>query len=65
MKIYLNDKSFEFDGRHIQDLLDVLQKESTGVAVAIDQNIIPRSAWATTDLFVSCRVFIFESIAGG
>lgn len=65
MQIYLNDKPFEFDGRYVQDLIDTLQKESNGVAVAIDQNIIPRSAWATTDLLASCRVFIFESIAGG
>ncbi|WP_394179528.1 sulfur carrier protein ThiS [Marinomonas posidonica] len=65
MKIYLNDKPFEFDGRYVQDLIDTLKKESNGVAVAIDQNIIPRSAWATTDVLASCRVFIFESIAGG
>ncbi|RBO82696.1 sulfur carrier protein ThiS [Marinomonas aquiplantarum] len=65
MQIYLNDKPFEFDGRYVQDLIDTLQKESNGVAVAIDQNIIPRSAWETTDLLASCRVFIFESIAGG
>ena len=36
-----------------------------GVAVAIDGQVVPRSAWATTMLFRGAKVEIVSAAAGG
>tara|TARA_R110000744_G_scaffold85724_2_gene167505 strand:+ start:1033 stop:1221 length:189 start_codon:yes stop_codon:yes gene_type:complete len=61
----LNDAAFDFSGETLKDLLDSLGKETKGIAVAIDQQVVPKSLWSNTELNEQSQVFIFESIAGG
>ncbi|ETI61643.1 sulfur carrier protein ThiS [Marinomonas profundimaris] len=65
MNIMLNDVPFEFFGNTLTDLLDSLEKEAKGIAIAINQKVVPRSLWDRTELDEQSQVFIFESIAGG
>ncbi|MBJ7537740.1 sulfur carrier protein ThiS [Marinomonas transparens] len=65
MNIILNDEAFHFAGGTLLDLLAVLGKPIEGVAIAINQSIVPKSIWAETLLETDAQVFIFESIAGG
>ncbi|MEP7728965.1 sulfur carrier protein ThiS [Marinomonas primoryensis] len=65
MNIMLNDAPFDFSGETLKDLLDSLGKETKGIAVAIDQQVVPKSLWSNTELNEQSQVFIFESIAGG
>ncbi|TYL48044.1 sulfur carrier protein ThiS [Marinomonas sp. IMCC 4694] len=65
MKIVLNDAPYEFTGTTLQDLLAHLGKEGAGIAIAIDQQVVPKSVWQSTKLAERSQVFIFESIAGG
>lgn len=65
MNIMLNDAPFEFSGNTLTDLLDTLGKEAKGIAIAINQQVVPRSLWGRTELDEQSQVFIFESIAGG
>ena len=65
MQIFINDEAYEFKGANVQDLIEDLRKEGQGVAVAIEQTVIARSAWQSTLLKPESRIFIFESIAGG
>jgi sulfur carrier protein len=65
MNIMLNDAPFDFSGETLKDLLDSLGKETKGIAVAIDQQVVPKSLWSNTELNEKSQVFIFESIAGG
>jgi sulfur carrier protein len=65
MNIMLNDAPFDFSGDTLEDLLDSLGKETKGIAVAIDQQVVPKSLWSNTELNEQSQVFIFESIAGG
>ena len=65
MTLVVNDSPYEFEGETLVDLLAVLEKPTQGVAVAINQNIVPKSQWAVTELTEQSQVFIFESIAGG
>lgn len=65
MKIMLNDTSHEFVGETLQDLLTQLGKSEQGIAIAINQQVVPKSLWSSTDLNEQSQVFIFESIAGG
>lgn len=36
-----------------------------GVAVAIDREVVPRSAWATREIGTGARVEIVTAVAGG
>ncbi|MEL0613435.1 sulfur carrier protein ThiS [Marinomonas arenicola] len=63
--LYVNDSPLSFLGKTVMDLLHQLDKPSQGIAVAIDQTVVPKSMWATTMLESDMNVFIFESIAGG
>ncbi|MGJ8646834.1 MAG: sulfur carrier protein ThiS [Marinomonas colpomeniae] len=65
MNIILNDVPYEFSGNTLKDLLSALEKEEQGIAIAIDQQVIPKSQWQSTQLIERSQVFIFESIAGG
>ncbi len=65
MKIILNDKPHEFSGETLQDLLTQLDKGEQGIAIAINQQVVPKSLWRKTELNEQSQVFIFESIAGG
>ncbi|WP_111638962.1 sulfur carrier protein ThiS [Marinomonas shanghaiensis] len=65
MKIVLNEEPYEFVGNTLEDLLLELEKSQQGIAIAINQQVVPKSLWRTTKLNEQSQVFIFESIAGG
>ncbi|UTV97825.1 sulfur carrier protein ThiS [Marinomonas rhizomae] len=65
MKIMLNDTVHEFVGETLEDLLTQLGKTEQGIAIAINQQVVPKSLWRSTELNEQSQVFIFESIAGG
>ncbi|MBR7887993.1 sulfur carrier protein ThiS [Marinomonas sp. A79] len=65
MNILLNDSVYEFNGNNLHDLLKQLKKDTTGIAIALDQQVVPKSLWRTTELNEQSQVCIFESIAGG
>ena len=65
LRIRLNDQEHEFVGRTLQDLLEDLGREQQGIAIAVDQQVVPKSRWAQSELATGAQVYIFESIAGG
>jgi sulfur carrier protein len=71
MIIIVNDLPFDFSGKTLHELLDDLEKHNRfkqvaqGIAIAINQEVVPKSLWSTTELKEQSQVFIFESIAGG
>ncbi|SBS29869.1 Sulfur carrier protein ThiS [Marinomonas spartinae] len=65
MKIMLNDAPYEFTGKTLEDLVIELDKSQQGIAIALNQQVIPKSLWCSTGLDEQSLVFIFESIAGG
>jgi sulfur carrier protein len=46
------------------DLLDLPQRDR-GVAVAVDAEVVPRAAWATTILADGDRVEVLVAVQGG
>lgn len=65
MKLFVNDNELVFAGRTLADLLEQLGKPQQGLAIAINQQVVPKSLWEKTFLEDAMKVFIFESIAGG
>ena len=65
MKITVNNKETEFDGTSVSDLAVQLQLPEKGVAVAVNNEMIPRSEWSATPLAENANVVIIKAACGG
>jgi sulfur carrier protein len=68
MTIELNGERIEVpDGAHVGDAVAQTgaDPDRRGVAVAVDGEVVPRSAWATTALRDGQRVEVVGAIQGG
>ncbi|MEP1448467.1 MAG: sulfur carrier protein ThiS [Paraglaciecola sp.] len=66
MHIKLNNKSIQVDLTcTLQALLDSYQTSEAGVAVAINDTVIPHSSWPSTTLSEHDEITLFQAIAGG
>jgi sulfur carrier protein len=68
MKVILNgDEAVFDDGVTVAGALEALDLPAAGrgVAVAVDAEVVPRGAWAATELHEGARVEILRAIQGG
>ncbi|RAW94586.1 MULTISPECIES: sulfur carrier protein ThiS [unclassified Photorhabdus] len=66
MKITVNDQPMELMAPlAIQQLLEQLERTQPGMALAINQIIIPRSEWNTHQINDGDDILLFQAIAGG
>ena len=68
MNVVLNGEPKQFqDGATIAAALEALDLPGAGrgVAVAVDQEVVPRGQWAKTQLHEGARVEILRAIQGG
>jgi sulfur carrier protein len=68
MKVILNGEARELaDGATVADLVQVsdLAADRRGIAVAVDQEVVPRSAWDATELSEGQAVELLTAIQGG
>ncbi len=66
MQIRLNGEPLQLAGScSLEALLTTQDQLKAGVAVALNQQVIPRSQWTTTFLSDHDDVDLFRAIAGG
>ncbi|MBW8192238.1 sulfur carrier protein ThiS [Neiella marina] len=66
MKILVNDEAIELATRAtLSQLLEMLEQDLNGVAVAVNQNIVPQHDWRDYRLTDQDKVALFRAIAGG
>ncbi|MGB0883368.1 MAG: sulfur carrier protein ThiS [Flavobacteriales bacterium] len=67
MQVIVNQKPIEISETHsLSDLIQVLElKSSSGIAIALDQNIIPKSDWERTILKANQHIQIITASQGG
>ncbi|PWC09450.1 sulfur carrier protein ThiS [Brenneria roseae subsp. americana] len=66
MKITLNDETLELDKAiTIDALLTRLNRQQPGIALAINQTIIPRDTWSQHQVQDGDDILLFQAIAGG
>ncbi|MDF7666858.1 sulfur carrier protein ThiS [Orbaceae bacterium ESL0727] len=66
MSITINDIETEFyQPQTIIALLEQLKQPTIGIALAINQTIIPKDEWATYQVQDNDSIIIFQAIAGG
>ena len=52
-------------GARVPDALKVLGAPASGVAVAVDGQVVRRAAWATTERADGARVEVLTAVQGG
>ena len=67
MQITINNESYTFDeNTSLENAIDILQLEDkTGIALALNEEIIPRSEWQKTILYHEDKIIIIGAAAGG
>ncbi|MGF1751797.1 MULTISPECIES: sulfur carrier protein ThiS [Vibrio] len=66
ISIQVNGLSMEVETTTtLQHVLDSLAIDTHGCAVAIDDNIVPRTTWASFALKSHMNINVFQAIAGG
>jgi sulfur carrier protein len=63
--IYVNGVEEEFIDESVDELLTRRNVERRGVAVAIDGEVVPRSAWSNTPVPDRVHIEIVTAAAGG
>ncbi len=66
MQILFNDEPVQCaEGLTVAALLDQLGQLKPGVALALNQQILPREQWALVQVNNDDRILLFQVIAGG
>lgn len=66
MQIFINDEAHQCEaGTDVAALLASLTQDKPGVALALNQQILPRAQWAEQTLREGDALLIFQVIAGG
>jgi sulfur carrier protein len=64
--VRLNGEPCELPGASVvADAVTLLTRASTGIAVAVDGVVVPRSLWASTVLLDGARVEVLTAVQGG
>jgi sulfur carrier protein len=66
MKLLINGAAHDVpDGMTVAQAVQTLTTATTGVAVAVNDEVVTRSAWETTALGDSDRVEVLTAVQGG
>jgi len=66
VQVWINAEQRELGGgARVPDALHELGAPATGVAVAVDGEVVPRAAWADTVLAEGARVEVLTAVQGG
>jgi len=64
--IVINDQARQVASElNLQQIISLFELPEMGCVVAINNNIVPRSEWASTVLSQGDRISLFQAIAGG
>lgn len=65
MQLIINKKNTESAAQTVQELVTELGLPDRGVAVAIDNKMVPRAGWADTILHENDNITIIKAAFGG
>ncbi len=66
MKIYVNNKEQEVaEHLRVSELAAQLQLPEQGIALAVNNRMIPRTEWENTELTPEANILIIKAACGG
>lgn len=65
MNINVNSKTTETQSANLLQLAEEMTLPAAGVAMAVDNKMVPRAEWGTTPLAEGANVIIIKAACGG
>ena len=65
MKIKVNNKEVETGANYLLQLSQQLELPQTGIAVAVNNHMVPRSEWEHFVLYENDELIIIKAVCGG
>lgn len=65
MKLFFNNKEISTEARTLRQLAEELSLPDKGVAVAVDNKLVPRTDWDTFLLTESTHIVVIKAVCGG
>jgi len=66
MKILVNDKTMVIpEGSSLAQLSNLIELPTRGIAVAVNNSLIPRKDWVSYDLKNNDKIIIIKAACGG
>jgi sulfur carrier protein len=66
VQVWINGEPRELpEGARVRDVLDAMGAPVTGIAVAVDAEVVPRAAWAETVVDEGARIEVLTAVQGG
>lgn len=65
MKLTVNNKAVETQAANLQQLADELALPAQGVAMAVNNRMVPRTEWTSFLLTEGAQVVIIKAACGG
>ena len=66
MKIQINHSTVEVvTGATVADALTAQSMDADGIAVAVDNKVVPRAKWSETVLNENARLTVIRAVCGG
>ena len=65
MKLKVNDKEVETGATNLSQFSQEQNLPATGIAVAVNQRMIPRAEWASYALHEDDNILIIKAVCGG
>jgi len=65
MQVVINNTPTDTQAQNLQELANELNLPAKGVAVAIANKMVPRTAWAETALAEGANIVIIKAACGG
>jgi len=65
MKVTINNKETETRSLNVKQLAEEMNLPSTGVAIAINNQMVPRDEWESTQILDGADIVIVKAFCGG
>lgn len=65
MKININNKATETNAANLSELAQEMGLPAAGVAMAMDNKMVPKSEWGNTALTEGANIIIIKAACGG
>lgn len=65
MKLKINDKETEVKAASLKELAEELSLPEKGIAVAVNNSMVPRTGWQQTELNEGDNIVIIKAVCGG
>lgn len=65
MQVFVNNKEVSTEAAHLKEMVEELGLPAVGVAVAVDNKMVPRTKWEEFPLHEGAHLTVIKAACGG